>query len=110
MFLSLEAGMTKCTKDTFGYLGTEPMALREQLEQLAAALEAMAKAEGTEAMKAASEAARQVATRATELVEEVSGAASEGRSALAGAIRDKPLLAVSLAAAAGFLAAILVRR
>ena len=45
--------MSKGVKDTFGYLGTEPMALREQLEQLSAALQEMAKAEGAEAVKAA---------------------------------------------------------
>lgn len=102
--------MAKCGKDTFGYLGTEPTALREQLRELASALETMAKVEGTEAVKAASEAARQAAARATQLVDEASDAASEGRSALEGVIREKPLLAVSLAAAAGFLLAALVRR
>ena len=38
-------------KDTFGYLGTEPMALREQLDQLSTALQEMAKAEGAEAIR-----------------------------------------------------------
>jgi hypothetical protein len=31
--------MGKLEKDTFGYLGTEPFKLREQLEQFAAAFE-----------------------------------------------------------------------
>ncbi len=55
--------MTRCAKDTFGYLGTEPMALREQLDQLSTALQELAKAEGAEAIKAASEAARRIAER-----------------------------------------------
>lgn len=109
--------MGKGTKDTFGYLGTESMALREQLNQLTAALEEVAKAEGAEAMKAASEAARRIAGKASQLADEFAGAAhtaaaaaEQGRSQLEGAIRDKPLMAVSLAAAAGFLLAMLVRR
>ena len=109
--------MGKGTKDTFGYLGTESMALREQLNQLTAALEEVAKAEGAEAMKAASEAARRIAAQASQLADEFAGAAhaaataaGQGRSQLEGAIRDKPLMAVSLAAAAGFLLATLVRR
>ena len=48
-----ETTMSKGVKDTFGYLGTDPMALREQLEQLSAALQELAKAEGAEAIKAA---------------------------------------------------------
>jgi len=109
--------MAKCTKDTFGYLGTESLALRAELERLTAALEAMAKAEGAEAVKAARDAARQMAGQAAKLADELSGtaqaataAASEGRHQLEGAIRDKPWVAVSIAALAGFLLATLVRR
>lgn len=109
--------MAKSAKDTFGYLGTEPAALREQLDQLAAALEAMAKAEGAEAMKAAGEAARRLAEQATAIVDELAGkanaakaAAGQRRGQLEGVIRDRPWLAVSVAAIAGFLLASLVRR
>jgi len=109
--------MARSTKDTFGYLGTEPMALREQLEQLAASLEEMAEAEGAEAMKTARHAARRLAREATSLIGDLAGkaadakaAAGEGRDELEGLIRTRPWLAVSLAAAAGFLLAALVRR
>lgn len=109
--------MTKSTKDTFGYLGTESMAVRKQLEQLAAALEEMAKAEGAEAIKTARESARRLAREAASLVDDVAGKAREAkvvagqrRNELEGLIRERPWLAVSLAAAAGFLVASLVRR
>ena len=46
------------TKDTYGSLGTESVALREELERLAAAIERAAKSEGAEAMKAAGEIGR----------------------------------------------------
>ena len=109
--------MTKGVKDTFGYLGTEPVALREQLEQLSTALQELAKAEGAEAIKAASDAARRVSERAGEIADELAGqadavgaAAAKGRAQADDAIRKQPLLAVSLAAAAGFVLALLVRR
>lgn len=105
------------TKDTFGYLGTEPAALKEQLDQLALALQDLAKAEGTEAIKAASEAARRIAEQANAIVKDlgdkadaVGVVAAKGRSQAEEAIRKQPLAAVSLAAAAGFLLAMLVRR
>lgn len=104
-------------KDTYGYLGTETVALREQMERLTAALEKASKAEGTDAMKAASEAAREIAARAATLVDELAGkaqaagtAVDEGRKQLEATIREKPLTAVSLAAVAGFLFAALLRR
>lgn len=109
--------MSTRTKDSFGYLGTEPMALKEQLDQLATAVQDLAKAEGAEAIKAASEAARQIAVQANAIVTElgekaeaVSVAATRGRGQAEDAIRRQPLAAVSLAAAAGFLLAMLVRR
>jgi ElaB/YqjD/DUF883 family membrane-anchored ribosome-binding protein len=109
--------MSKGVKDTFGYLGTEPMALREQLDQLSTALQELAKAEGAEAIKAASDGARRVADRAGEIADELAGradavtaAAAKGRAQVEDAIREQPLMAVSLAVAAGFLLALLVRR
>lgn len=105
------------TKDTFGYLGTEPVALKEQLEQLATVLQDLAKAEGAEAIKAAGEAARRIAEQANAIARElgdkadtIGAAAAKGRSQAEEAIRQQPLVAVSLAAAAGFLLALLVRR
>lgn len=109
--------MTTKPKDTYGYLGTESMELREELERLAAALERAAKSESAEAIKAAGEAAREILARATTMMNGLAGKADaakamagEGRAQLETAIRDKPLLAVSLAAVAGFLLAVLVRR
>ncbi len=109
--------MTKGGKDTFGYLGTESVAVREQLERLAAALEAMAKAEGAEAMKSAGDAARKVAGQAAAALDDLAGkaqtvaaAADKGRNQVEEVVRQKPWVALSLAAAAGFLLATLIRR
>jgi hypothetical protein len=85
--------------DTYGYLRTEPAALREELERLAATLKQAAKSEGAEAFKAAADAARRLADRA-----------DRGQAELERAIRHKPLAAVALAGAAAFLLALLVRR
>ena len=104
------------TKDTYGSLGTESVALREELERLAAAIERAAKSEGAEAMKAAGDAAREILARATTMVDALAGktdaakAMAEGRVQLEAAIRDKPLAVVSIAALAGFVLAALVRR
>lgn len=105
--------MTKSAKDT----SRDPMALHEQLDQLSAALRDVAKAEGAEAIKATSDAARRIAERASAIAEElaekadaVAAATAKGRGQVEQAIRDQPLMAVSLAAAAGFLLALLVRR
>ena len=99
------------TKDADGS-ATERAALREQIEQLTAAIERAAKAEGADAVKAAGEAAREVAARVTALVDEFAGKASVGerRKQLEASIREQPLVAVSLAAAAGFILAALLRR
>jgi ElaB/YqjD/DUF883 family membrane-anchored ribosome-binding protein len=108
----MEACMASRTKDSHDSLGTESAALREELERLAAAIERAAKSEGAEAMKAAGEAAREILARATAMVDGIAGkvVAGEGREKLEAAIRDKPLVAVSVAALAGFLLAALVRR
>jgi len=113
----MEACMTaRKTTDTNGSLGTESAALREELEQLAAAIERAAKSEGAEAIKAAGEAAREILARATTMVDALTGKAdmakamADGRAQLEGAIRDKPLAAVAIAAFAGFVLAALVRR
>ena len=109
--------MERVVKDTFGYLGTEPMKLREQLEQLAAAFEEMAKVEGCEAVRSARDAARRIAQHAGAMAEqladksdEVTAAAMQGRREVEGAIRAQPWAAVAIAAATGFLLAMLVRR
>ncbi len=108
---------TSRTKDTYGYLGTESVALREQIERLTAAIEKAAKAEGADALSAAGEAAREIAARAATLVDELAGkaeaakaAVGDGRKQLEGSIREQPLMAVAIAALAGFLLATLVRR
>ncbi len=109
--------MGKDVKDKFGYLGTDPAALREELDQLLATLQDLAKAEGAEAARAASDAARRVADRAAAIAADLSGkadvaaaAAAKGRTQIEHAVREQPLMAISLAAAAGFLVALLVRR
>jgi ElaB/YqjD/DUF883 family membrane-anchored ribosome-binding protein len=109
--------MEKGVKDTFGYLGTEPMKLREQLEQLATAFEEMAKTEGSEAVRSTRDAARRIATHARAMAEaladrsdEVKAAAAQGRRDVEGAILAQPWTAVAIAAATGFLLAMLVRR
>jgi ElaB/YqjD/DUF883 family membrane-anchored ribosome-binding protein len=86
-------------KDRYGYLGSEPGALREELERLAATIEQAAKSGGAEAIKAAADAARGLADRV-----------DRGHAELERAIRHRPLAAVALAGAAGFLLALLVRR
>jgi ElaB/YqjD/DUF883 family membrane-anchored ribosome-binding protein len=113
----MEACMTaRKTTDTNGSLGTESAALREELEQLAAAIERAAKSEGAEAMKAAGEAAREILARATTMIDGLTGKAdmakamADGRAQLESAIRDKPLAAIAIAALAGFVLAALVRR
>jgi ElaB/YqjD/DUF883 family membrane-anchored ribosome-binding protein len=96
----MEAAMTTAKgKDTFGYLGTERAALREELERLANSIEQAAKSEGADAVRAAADTARRLAQRL-----------GEGQAELEEAIRQKPLAAVALAGAAGFLLALLVRR
>ena len=98
--------MTKSAKDASGY----PAGLQEKLDQLSAALRDIAKAEGAEAIKATSDAARRVAEELAEQADAVASAAGKGRGQLEQAVRDQPLMAVSLAAVAGFLLALLVRR
>ena len=109
--------MPKGSKDTLGYLGTEPVAVRELLEELATALEAAAKAEGAEAIKAVRETVRRLAGEAETLAGDLSAkardakaTASEHRDELESLIRERPWVALSLAAAAGFLLATLIRR
>jgi ElaB/YqjD/DUF883 family membrane-anchored ribosome-binding protein len=95
----------------------KPVALKDQIEELTAALQAFARAEGDEALKAAGETVRRLAGQATRLVEDMAGpgedveaAARRGLTRLEAAIREQPLAAVGLAAAAGVLLALLVRR
>ncbi|MBI2741653.1 MAG: DUF883 family protein [Rhodospirillales bacterium] len=109
--------MARSTKDTFGYVGTESTTVRELLEQLSVALEEMAKAEGAEAMKGARETARRLAREAESLVDDFAAKARDARAvvgqhgeAMEGLIRERPWLAVSLAAGVGFLLGMLVRR
>ena len=94
-----------------------PGALKDQIEELAAALQALAKAEGDEALATAKETVRKLAGDATRLVEGMAGstdeleaAARRGLTRLEAAVREQPLAAVGLAAAAGVLLALLVRR
>jgi ElaB/YqjD/DUF883 family membrane-anchored ribosome-binding protein len=87
------------TKDTNGFLGPSDGTLRGELEHLAATIEQAAKGEGAEALKAAADAARRLADQA-----------GKGQAELEQLIRQKPLMAVAVAGAAGFLLALLVRR
>ena len=90
--------MSKGVKDTFGYLGTEPMALREQLEQLSTALQEMAKAEGSRgdqggkrcrATRSPSTPARSP-TSWPDKAEPSRPPRRKGRGQVEGAIRDQP--------------------
>lgn len=98
--------MSKSAKDA----SRDPISWHEQLDQLTAALRDVAKAESAEAIKAASDAARRIAEELAEKADAVAAATSKGRRQVEQAIRDQPLTAVALAAAAGFLLALLVRR
>jgi ElaB/YqjD/DUF883 family membrane-anchored ribosome-binding protein len=98
--------MSKSAKDA----SRDPISLHEQLDQLTAALRDVAKAESAEAIKAASDAARRIAEELSEKADAVAAATSKGRGQLEQAIREQPLTAVAIAAAAGFLLALLVRR
>jgi hypothetical protein len=103
--------------NTHGDLGMESLGLKEQLEQLNAAVENAAKLEGGEAVKAIGEAARDILARVSDLVDELAknvgdmkSATAEGRDYLENAIRKQPLVFIAIAAAAGFLVASLRRR
>src|SRR5262249_4889689 len=79
-------------KDTYGHPGTEDGTLRGELERLAGMIEQAAKGEGGEALKGAADAARRLADQA-----------GKGQAELEQLIRQKPLTAVAIAGAAGFL-------
>jgi ElaB/YqjD/DUF883 family membrane-anchored ribosome-binding protein len=91
--------VTTKPSDIHDDLGTGGTALKAELERLAKTIEQAAKGEGAEAMKAAAETARRLAE-----------SVGKGQAQLESAIREKPLAAVALAGAAGFLLALLVRR
>jgi ElaB/YqjD/DUF883 family membrane-anchored ribosome-binding protein len=93
-------------KDTFGYLGCEEMAPAQLLRGLAAALEQLAKSEGHEAVELAHRKARELLDKLEPLIAQSSAA----RIQLEDKVRQQPLLAIGLAAAAGFLLASLRRR
>ena len=93
-------------KDTFGYLGNEDMTAKELLRCLAASLEQMAKSEGAEAVERARRKARDLLGKLEPLIAE----SGDARSKLQEAVRRQPLLAIALAAAAGFLLASFRRR
>lgn len=98
-------------------LAAEAAALRDHLDQASAAIARAAQSEGTEAAKAAAEAARDLLARAKLLADEwadkATGAAQAveaGQEGLADFVRRKPLAALGLATAAGFVLALVVRR
>ena len=93
-------------KDTFGYLGNEDMTAKELLRCLAASLEQMARSDGAEAVELARVKARELLGKLEPLIAESANA----RSHLEERVRKQPLLAIALAAAAGFLLASFRRR
>jgi ElaB/YqjD/DUF883 family membrane-anchored ribosome-binding protein len=104
-------------RDSYRQLAAESAALREQLEKLAGVLEQATKTEGGEAMKTVSNKARGLLSRATAVVDDVIECADkgvsiavEGRGHLEDKVRRQPLLALAIAATAGFLLASLRRR
>jgi hypothetical protein len=93
-------------KDTFGYLGNEDMTAKELLRCLAASLEQMAKSEGAEAAELARRKAQALLAKLEPLIAE----SANVRSTLEEQVRKQSLLAIALAAAAGFLVASFRRR
>lgn len=90
---------------------------KARLKDLAAVLERMVAAESADALKAGCEEARKLLADADKSIEDIShktdemkAAAIAGRSHLEDRIREQPLFAVGLAAAAGFLLASLLQR
>ena len=108
--------MTACSREDI-YRGTMSTALKDLLKEFTATLEQAAVSEGADAAKAVGEKARDILARANVLVDEIAEnagkariAAAEGRGHLEDTIRKQPLLAIGIAAAAGFLLASLRRR
>ncbi|MCW5734129.1 MAG: hypothetical protein KIS73_08385 [Enhydrobacter sp.] len=93
-------------KDPLGYLGNKDLKGKEVLRCLAASVEQMAKSEGVEAAELARREAHALIATLEPLVAESAGV----RSHLEEVVRKQPLLAIGLAAAAGFLIATLRRR
>lgn len=92
-------------------------AFKARLKDLAAVMERMVAAESADALKAGCEEARKLLADADTAIEEISrrtdemkAAAMIGRSHLEDRIREQPLFAVGIAAAAGFLLASLLQR
>jgi ElaB/YqjD/DUF883 family membrane-anchored ribosome-binding protein len=113
-----EQSMASCSReDIYRHLAIEFGVLKKQLEQLAVAMDQAARTEGAEAMKAVSEKAQDLLSRATLLVDELAkyadkgmSAARQGRRDLEDKVHNQPLLALGIAAAAGFLLGSLRRR
>ena len=93
-------------KDTLGHLGGEEMTPKELLRCLAAALEQMAKSEGAEAVELARVKAHELLGKLEALLAQSTSA----RAHLEETVRQRPLLAIALAGAAGFLLASFRRR
>ncbi|TXL82015.1 hypothetical protein FHP25_02820 [Vineibacter terrae] len=108
---------------------TEVAALKKQLAQLAASIEASAKSEGGDAVRAVGDRARDFLAQATSFVDgfgrdvrdmasdsahaaasHVRTAAREGTERLEDTIRDRPLTSVAVALGIGCLVALLIHR
>jgi ElaB/YqjD/DUF883 family membrane-anchored ribosome-binding protein len=90
---------------------------KDRLKDLAAVLERMVAAESADALKTGCDEARKLLADADAAIEDfsrktddVKAAALAGRSHLEERIREQPLFAVGIAAAAGFLLASLLQR
>ncbi|WP_428673243.1 hypothetical protein [Reyranella sp.] len=93
-------------KDTSGHLGAEDMTATELLRCLAASLEQMAKGDGAAAVQFAHSEARKLLAKLEPLIAEPANI----RSTVEESVRKQPLVALALAAAAGFLLASFRRR
>ncbi len=109
--------VTSDHKDMYGCGGSTLDDLRDVLRELASSFERAAKAEGSEAAKAIGESTQDLLLRANAMLDELARTAGTAKSAVAKgrghfeeSIRKQPLMAVGLAAAAGFLLASLRRR
>jgi ElaB/YqjD/DUF883 family membrane-anchored ribosome-binding protein len=93
-------------KDTLGFLGHEDTTPKELLRCLAGVLEQIIKSEGAEGLELARGKARELLGKLEPLIAQ----STTARTHLEEAVRQRPLLAVVLATAAGFMLASLRRR
>lgn len=93
-------------KDTFGYLGSEEIDVRQTLRAFAATLEKLVASETGEAVEQVRAQARALLAEARPLIDK----AADSPEQLRDVVRKHPLLALGIAGLAGFVLASLGRR